>query len=202
MRCRRSCTRRWFSNRAHQVTAAHIDEGVALGGIHLLIARVEYEDGEPERFAKPSLALVREARPLPAQAVVCVIHTEAGDVTLVDALEDGVSARRLLDAILHARRADGREGMFVATPFVPIEIPDAEPLTISANHAAVAIRYGDSYVLKVFLSIRRRHLSGAGDQSILDDARRRHSAIAGAIELRLLRGRTLHARGAAGVRSE
>ena len=181
-------TRRWFSDRAHQVTAAHIDEAVALGGVHLLIARVEYEDGEPERFVLP-LALVHEPRALPAQAVVCIIRTEAGDVTLVDALEDGVSARRLLDAILHARRADGREGTFVATPFAPIEIPDAEPLTISANHAAVAIRYGDRYVLKVFrrfdegicpeLEINRFLTTRAAGIS---------PAIAGAIELRPPRG--------------
>jgi len=181
-------TRRWFSNRVHPVTAAHIDEAVALGSVHLLIARVEYGNGEPERFVLP-LTLVHEARPLPAQAIVCTIRTKDGDVTGVDALEDGFSARGLLDAILHGRRADGREGTFVATAFSPIQTPDAEPSTVSAHHSAVAIRYGDDYLLKVFrrfdegicpeLEINRFLTARAAGVS---------PAVAGAIELQRPRG--------------
>jgi maltose alpha-D-glucosyltransferase/alpha-amylase len=142
-------TRRWFAGRARRVTSARIEESVALGGVYLLIARVDYADGEPERFVLP-LAAVADGRAVAPLAMVGTLRTRQGDLALVDALEDSPSARALLDALVQRRQVAGAGGVVEATLFSPIEPPDAEPRNISAQHAAAAIRYGDRYLLKMF----------------------------------------------------
>src|SRR6187455_3282762 len=41
-------TRRWFGGRGFRVTGTHIEDTVALGGVHVVVARVEYADREAE----------------------------------------------------------------------------------------------------------------------------------------------------------
>src|SRR6202042_3827347 len=90
-------TRRWFAGRGLRVAAARIDALIPLKGIHFLIARVEYANADAERFMIP-LAAVADGRPVAPPSVLAVVRTGAGDVTLVDAVEDAGSARGLLEA--------------------------------------------------------------------------------------------------------
>ncbi len=90
-------TRRWFAGRASRVTAARIED---VGGpgrdVFLVIVRVEYADGEAERYVLP-LAVVPTAARRPAagaQAHGGVAELPAGDAVLVDALEDGAIGAR------------------------------------------------------------------------------------------------------------
>ncbi|MES1204700.1 MAG: maltose alpha-D-glucosyltransferase [Pseudomonadota bacterium] len=141
--------RRWFGGRGRRVAAARIEESVALGGVYLLIVRVEYADAEPARFVLP-VAAVSDGRVPAPQTVLGIARTKAGDWPLVDALEDGPSARLLLKAVAEQRRVVAGDAVFEASSFTAIDPPDAEAHDISAQHAAAAIRYGDRYFLKMF----------------------------------------------------
>jgi maltose alpha-D-glucosyltransferase/alpha-amylase len=132
------------------VTGTRIEESVALGALHVLLVRVDYADGEPERYVMP-VAVAADNRPVAAQAMLAVIRSgRAGDAMLVDALADSASTRALIEALAEQRRVAGVEGIVEATPFSPVEPPEGEPTNISAEHTAAAIRYGDRYLLKVF----------------------------------------------------
>jgi maltose alpha-D-glucosyltransferase / alpha-amylase len=145
-------TRRWFAGRALPVASARVDALVALKGLHILIVRVEYTNAELERFTIP-LAAITDGRPVPPQAILAVVRTSAGDVTLIDAAEDVGAARGLLETWIapQARGVATREGATIeATPFVPVEMTEAEPFNISAHHSSAALRFGDRYFLKMF----------------------------------------------------
>ena len=51
------------------------------------------------------------------------------DATLVDAMEDGPSARAVLAAVVGRTRAAGTGGTIDATPFTDLEVPEGEPRT-------------------------------------------------------------------------
>jgi maltose alpha-D-glucosyltransferase/alpha-amylase len=142
-------TRRWFGGRGFRLTSIRIEEAVELGNVFVLVARIEYADRETERYVLP-LATVMEARYVAPHAIVAQLTMPGQDATLVDAMEDGPSARAVLAAIIARTRAPGFGGAIDATPLIPLEAPDGEPANISAQHAAAAIRYGDRYLLKSF----------------------------------------------------
>src|SRR5213079_3406013 len=84
--------------------------------------------------------------------------------------------------------ASGATSTIAATAFAPIEVPDADPVNISAQHASAALRYGDRYLLKMF----RRVEDGTSPELevtrfLNDRAPPLAPLIAGAFELR--RGR-------------
>jgi maltose alpha-D-glucosyltransferase/alpha-amylase len=145
-------TRRWFGGRGSRITAVSLVEAVALGGVYVLVARVEYADRETERYVLP-LGVVSDGRPLAAHAIVAglrIPELPGGEGTLVDATEEASGARALLGAIQRRARALGAGGTVEAIPFGDIEVPEGDPSNISAAHASAAVRYGDRYLLKVF----------------------------------------------------
>jgi maltose alpha-D-glucosyltransferase/alpha-amylase len=154
-------TRRWFAGRALRIASARIEALVAIEGIHLLIARVEYANADSERFMIP-LAVAGDGRAVAPQSAMAVVRTGAGDLTLVDAGEDVGSARGLLETWTapHSPARFGTtsqwttaEATIEATAFAPVELPEAEPFNISAHHSSAALRYGDRYFLKMFRRI-------------------------------------------------
>ena len=142
-------TRRWFGGRGYRLTGVRIEEAVALAGVYVLIARVEYANRETERYVL-LLATVTEARYMAPHAIVASLALPGQDATLVDALEDGPSARALLSAVVGRARAEGSGGTIDAEAFTELHVPEGEPVNISAQHAAASIRYGDRYLLKMF----------------------------------------------------
>ncbi|HEX3696903.1 MAG TPA: maltose alpha-D-glucosyltransferase [Polyangia bacterium] len=142
-------TRRWFARRWKDLTGVRIEDAIEWRGVHLLVFRVDFASTEPERFVIP-LALVSGGRALPATAVVAVLHSSGGETTLIDAAEDGPTARLLLSNLVERRRISGAATSVEATPFATLEPPDIDPMNISAEHAAAALRYGDRYLLKMF----------------------------------------------------
>jgi maltose alpha-D-glucosyltransferase/alpha-amylase len=142
-------TRRWFGGRGFRVTGTHIEDTVALGGVHVLVARVEYAQREAERYVLP-LAVVPATQTVAPYALAALLHMPGGDAQLVDAMEHGEAARAVLNALAAHTRAPGTSGSIEAKPFTALLPPDAEPRNISAQHAAAAVRYGDKYLLKMF----------------------------------------------------
>src|SRR5262249_42896184 len=120
-----------------------------LAGIYMLVLRVEYADRETERYVLP-LATVTEARYVAPHAIVASLALPGQDATLVDAMEDGPSARAVLSAIVNRTPATGTGGTIDAEAFTTLEVPEGEPSNISAQHASAAVRYGDRYLLKLF----------------------------------------------------
>jgi maltose alpha-D-glucosyltransferase/alpha-amylase len=179
-------TRHWFAGRAFRLSGLQIEESVPLGGATLVMVRVEYADRDAERYLIP-LAVVHaaEERAIPPQAMVATLKLGGGDAALVDAMEDGDSARAVLAAIADRRRGAGLAGTVEAIPYVPLERPPGEPANISAGHAAAAVRYDDRYLLKMF----RRLAEGVSPELEIPrflDSRAPHiaPAIVGAIEYR------------------
>jgi maltose alpha-D-glucosyltransferase/alpha-amylase len=142
-------TRRWFGGRGFRLTAVRIEEAVGLAGVYMLIARVEYADLETEHYVLP-LATVMETRYVAPHAIVASLALPGQDATLVDAMEDGPSARMVLGAVVGRARAVGSGGTIDAEAFTELEVPDGEPANVSAQHAAASVRYGDRYFLKMF----------------------------------------------------
>ncbi|HEY8926598.1 MAG TPA: maltose alpha-D-glucosyltransferase [Polyangia bacterium] len=142
-------TRHWFAGRSRELASARIQDAVGLGELFILTVRVEYGDRESADLVLP-LAVVRDGRPLAPPAVFGGLHTPQGKATLVDAREDGPSARALLQAIAAQVRGRGTAVEVQATPFIAIDVPEEEPRSIGGHHAAAAIQYGDRYLLKAF----------------------------------------------------
>ena len=196
-------TRRWFGGRGFRLTAVHIEEAVALGSVYMLVARVEYADRDAERYVLP-LATVTDSRYVAPHAVVATLRLPEGEAPLVDAMEDGPSARALLAALVARTRAAGVGGTVDATPLAELRaVPEGEPANISAQHAAAAVRYGDRYLLKMFRRLQEGRQPGARARPLPERARagpdarhRRRDRIQPAP------GRAGHARRAAGLRPE
>jgi maltose alpha-D-glucosyltransferase / alpha-amylase len=144
-------TRRWFRGRERPIASARIDETVSLGDLKLTLLRVDYASGETETYLVP-LALAPDPRALPQGALIAIVRSPAGDVALIDALEEPRASRALLDSILARRQATAAAGTIAAGPVgqLPTTAYEGEPFNISAAHFSAAIRYGDSYLLKVF----------------------------------------------------
>ena len=144
-------TRRWFAGRDQQVAATRIEEAFALGAAFIFTARVEYTDGSADRYVLP-LAEITELHDVSPQALLAVIRTKSGELSLVDALEDGPASRALLETIAQHRRAVGATSQLEAISFVAIDTIDPtelEPRSISPEHVGRVIRYGERYLLKV-----------------------------------------------------
>jgi maltose alpha-D-glucosyltransferase/alpha-amylase len=121
---------------------------------------------------------------------VGTVRTKGGDVTLVDAVEDPSSARKLLDQFVRPLRVPtSGEGMFEVVAFSPIEPPDVDPVNISARHSSAAMRFGDRYFLKIF----RRIEDGVSPELEMNRFLNQHAPgltpnVVGALQFR--RGRT------------
>jgi maltose alpha-D-glucosyltransferase / alpha-amylase len=142
-------TRLWFSGRAREISAIRIQELFVLGSITIVTVQVTYNDGEPDHLVLP-MATVTDGRVVSPPAIFASTRTSGADHLVVDAMEDGPSARALAESIADHRQATGVKGSVEATAFTEIALPDEEPRNLSPGNAAGVIRYGDRYLLKVF----------------------------------------------------
>jgi maltose alpha-D-glucosyltransferase/alpha-amylase len=155
--------RRWFGGRDRAINAVTILDSLPVGddptGMHIVIVRVEYAEGDPERYVLP-LAFASEERSveLRARAPLAVLatvraHPSGGAVNgvLFDAVAEGPCCRSLLQAMLERRRAKGAAGELVAGTERELDTSGPiEPKVISAAHESAAIVYGDKFILKLF----------------------------------------------------
>jgi maltose alpha-D-glucosyltransferase/alpha-amylase len=149
--------RHWFRGRGRAISQTTVIESVPMGEgdrpVMLLIALVEYTEGEPERYLVP-IAFVGAtgAPPVPGSVIARARFADAGEGYVVDALDDVGSSRAFTAAIAQHARVRGTWGELVATTYEDV-LGDGEPRAIGALHANASIRYGDRFLLKAFRRI-------------------------------------------------
>lgn len=118
--------RRWFGAKARALRRVTLSGVFPLGAgdrpaTYVLVARVEYLDGEPDDYVVPvtfvpgeEVDRVRALAPHDVLARVEVAGTHAGSGVLADAVADEDGARALLDTVVRQqRRSGGVEGQGV-----------------------------------------------------------------------------------------
>jgi maltose alpha-D-glucosyltransferase/alpha-amylase len=160
--------RRWFGGKAKRLKATRITDTVPVPAEeplgHLLLARTEYAEGEPEMYLV-SLAeasgdaaerLLRES----SSAVIARVAAPPGAPAMVlyDAVVDRNFCLALLEIIARRRRLKGEAGEMVATRTRAFGRPDdvlPEPRVLGAEQRNTSVLYGDRFVLKLFRRLDR-----------------------------------------------
>ncbi|MDR7554303.1 MAG: maltose alpha-D-glucosyltransferase [Armatimonadota bacterium] len=194
--------RRWCGSAGRSVKALRIADAVSLDrrplGTALLLARVEYTDGEPDVYHVPVRAAAGEeatrlARAAPDAVVAQVASGARTDGVLADALYDPTTCRALLEAIARRRRLRGAagtvvcwrgrefqalaDGVLAAVPGAPIE-----------RHNTL-VSFGGRLVLKVFRRVEPGTNPDLELGRLLTQRRFPHApAVVGAIEYRARNG--------------
>ncbi|MBV9947563.1 MAG: maltose alpha-D-glucosyltransferase, partial [Myxococcales bacterium] len=157
-------SRPWFRGRRRRIESTRVVEAVPLGpgagdALALLVS-VEYATGEPDTYIVPLAFVVpeAEARQEPFEAIVARATLAGADGVIVDALDDAASSRPMLDLLLGGGRARGSAGELVATASRHgLGEDGGTARVISAQHANAAIRYGDTFLLKVYRRLELGH---------------------------------------------
>ncbi|HEY3247746.1 MAG TPA: maltose alpha-D-glucosyltransferase [bacterium] len=155
---------RWFAGKARRVKAVRVADTVPVPsvapGAGIVIATVDYTDGDPETYALPvavaagaASAGIAAAQP---QAVIAELtsadHTASG--VIYDALIDPAFCRALLDAIGGRRHLRSARGEIVAAPtraFRRVAAGAEGPITlIRSEQTNSSVVYGDRLIMKLF----------------------------------------------------
>jgi len=158
--------RRWFAGKARVIRNVVIQDALPLAGARsslgarVLIVRVEYSEGEPERYAVPLTVIEGErAEYLEADAprsVVARIRRRNDTAILAEALVDGDVNRALLDAVRARRSLKGVNGGRLTgrtTPSLRAALDGAEvpePSVFRAEQSNTSVVYGQSLIMKLF----------------------------------------------------
>ncbi|MFA9444573.1 maltose alpha-D-glucosyltransferase [Egicoccus sp. AB-alg6-2] len=162
---------RWFGGKARTVQSTTIEDvaPVARGqsgngaakddaDLHLLVVRVEYADGEPERYVLPvAFAEGEEAGRVNAVAPASVLATVRGrgqrgqSGVLYDALFDESSAHLLLDTIARQRKYRTTNGELLGRrdERLPRDVQSLHPRVLRGEQSNTSMIFGDRYLMKV-----------------------------------------------------
>ena len=159
-------TRRWFSGKARRIRSVTVTDSLPLAGpraglpARVLIARVEFNEGEAETYAMPLVLLEGErAERLAADAprsVVARMERRGEPAVIAEALFDPEVCRALLDAVRYRRRLRGSEGGSLAGRPSPAlrDVLDGEeppePSIFRAEQSNTSVLFGQSLILKLF----------------------------------------------------
>jgi len=160
--------RRWFGGKARGTRGLSIVESIPFPGapypVRIVLAQIEYREGEPETYVLPlgfaSGERARRLRERHPGVVVARLRSQSGDGVVFDAASDREFGGALLDLIAKRRKAKGSRGELVSLPAPSLRrlaasgepLPAASP--ISAEQSNSSVRYGDRLVLKL---VRRAH---------------------------------------------
>jgi maltose alpha-D-glucosyltransferase/alpha-amylase len=161
--------RRWFGGKARYVRALHIQDVVHMEeqencDVHLLLAEVEYAEGEPETYILPlTFATGERAQQIMNDSLHAVVarleptgHSKDSRGILYDALMDDGFNRFLLESIANRRNFRGENGQVSAVPsrvFRRVAGPDwatLDPLPLRVEQSNTSVAYGDRLILKLF----------------------------------------------------
>ncbi len=161
-------SRRWFGGKARTLRGVRILDSIRLPAAGLcqearaVLARVEYVQGEPERYLLfPAAAKGEAAEQVTTempQAIIARLRLgEGGEPgVLFEALWDKRFALSLLDAIGRRRRFRGMAGELVASYTRAYRLGDGkgpealEPALLRAEQTNTSIVYGDRFIMKIF----------------------------------------------------
>jgi maltose alpha-D-glucosyltransferase/alpha-amylase len=154
-------TARWFAGKARTVKSVRVDETIlvdpsARGAI--VIAGVEYTEGDPDAYALPlavasgvAAATVTMDRP---QAVLAEVQSDGAHGIIYDALSDPAFCRTLLDSFGTRRRIKGLRGEVVTSTtraFRRLAAGPAGPVSvIRSEQSNTSVVFGDRLILKLF----------------------------------------------------
>ncbi|MGH2347955.1 MAG: putative maltokinase, partial [bacterium] len=152
---------RWFAGKARTVKAVRMNDTmlVGAGGLGaIVIAGVEYTDGDPDAYALPlavasggAAAAVSAAHP---QAVLAEVHADGTPGVVYDALTDPAFCRALLEAFGTRRRLKGLHGEIVTSTTRAFRrltaTPAGPPALIRSEQSNTSVVFGDRLILKVF----------------------------------------------------
>jgi maltose alpha-D-glucosyltransferase/alpha-amylase len=155
--------RRWFRSKARRMRQVEIIERIEVPQVDasILLARVEYSEGDPEIYVLPvMLAIGEKAAAVHAQmphAVVLRLHSADGREGVVyGALWDKSFNSALLEAIARRRRFHGQHGELrpVRTrAFRRIwgeSRPNLDPTLSRAEQSNSSAVFGDRFIMKIF----------------------------------------------------
>jgi maltose alpha-D-glucosyltransferase / alpha-amylase len=156
---------RWFGGKARTIRGVTIADVIPIGPmdrelLHVIVASVDYVDGEPEEYVVPvRFAEGEEAGRLLAVAPRSVLLTVKGQGqrgqsgVLVDALTDPHAAKALLATVSRRRRYPGQQGelLGVRLPgFGPAKDADElDPHPLRGEQSNTSILFGDRFLMKV-----------------------------------------------------
>ncbi len=156
---------RWFGGKSRAVRDVKVADVVGIGkkdrpAFHVLVAHVDYVDGEPEDYVLPvAFAEGEEAGRLLAVSPRAVLATVKGQGSrgqsgvLIDALSDPESASLLMESIARNRRHDGEQGALVGTRFGGFgsrsEATRHDPQPLRAEQSNTSILFGNHSLMKV-----------------------------------------------------
>ena len=156
-------TRRWFQGKDRSIRSLEIADDIPIPGTtaHVLLGRVEYNEGDPETYVMPgSVAVGHAAEQLKTRlADVSVAELQAQDASkgvLYSALWDPAFCDALLSAIARRRRFRGQAGELVGThtrTFRRIwgqSHPELAPAMLRTEQSNAAISYGNRFLLKLY----------------------------------------------------
>jgi maltose alpha-D-glucosyltransferase / alpha-amylase len=156
-------TRRWYRAKSRTIRAISVADvvGVPDSDSYLVIARIDYTEGDPEDYVLPvSVArgeeAVRAEADFPDTVVARLRALDGSEGILYGALWNRRFCDAILSAIARTRRLRGRNGEIAAAhtqAFRRIwggKHVSLEPRVMSAEQSNSSIVYGDRFILKLF----------------------------------------------------
>jgi maltose alpha-D-glucosyltransferase/alpha-amylase len=154
-------TRPWFAGRDRAIRASRVADvfklDVGSKSVFVALVGVESSDFESDVYVIP-LALVKAEMEAEETSVFAYVEIRGDDSTqmkwaLVDALEEPVAARTLLEAFAETELASGQTGKLRVSVArsVALAEPDLrpDPRKMGRESHDTTLRYGDRFVLKV-----------------------------------------------------
>jgi maltose alpha-D-glucosyltransferase/alpha-amylase len=161
----------WFGRKAVPILATTIEESIALPvhqhNAYITIVRVQYAEGEAQRYTVPLAcatgAAARRLRATAAHALIARLR-RAGAVSqdtgyLYDPMWSAPFTQALLYATAGRRRWQGQRGVLVPTATPVLRAAQAAarrgltPTTIEVDHNNTSVIYGKKLILKLFRCI-------------------------------------------------
>ncbi len=156
---------RWFGGKARPIRATSVTDVVPLGAkadpaLHVLIARIEYVDGEPENYVLPvAFAEGEDAGRIVAttpDAVLLEVRGRGADAqsgVIYDALHEPRAASLLLETVARRRRARGSHGDVVGRSDRPIgaaaALAELEPALLRVEQSNTSVVFSRELLMKV-----------------------------------------------------
>jgi len=161
-------TRRWFQGKDRTIRTIDIADQVpvATAASQILLAEIEYVDGDPEIYVLPAAVAYGEAAEqiksrLPGVSSGRLRTADGAEGILYGAVWDPAFCDALLGAIARRRRIRGEHGELVGSHnrvFRQVwgeRHPDLGVSVVYAEHTNTSVIYGGRFILKIYRLIER-----------------------------------------------